>query len=51
MRKKTVVANWKATKNIKETVEWINSFKKNLKETENCEVVICPPFTSLPITV
>lgn len=50
MRKKTVVANWKATKNIKETVEWINSFKKNLKEAENCEVVICPPFTSLPIT-
>lgn len=48
MRKPTVIANWKATKTIKETVEWIKTAKPSLEEIDHAEAIICPPYTSLP---
>ena len=46
--KPLVVANWKATKTIKDTIEWIKQAKPGLEKINHVEVVICPPFTSLP---
>lgn len=46
--KPIIVANWKANKNIQETNDWVNQTKNQLEENKNVEVVICPPFTSIP---
>jgi triosephosphate isomerase len=50
-KKPLVVANWKATKTIKETIEWVKEAKTGLKKIGNAEAIICPPFTSIPATV
>jgi triosephosphate isomerase (TIM) len=50
-KKPLVVANWKATMTIKETVEWIKAAKPSLEEVAWANIVICPPFTSLPFVV
>ena len=47
-KKPLVVANWKATKTIKETIEWVKRAKPKLEGIVGIEVVICPSFTSLP---
>ncbi|OGY26619.1 MAG: hypothetical protein A2Z24_02250 [Candidatus Woykebacteria bacterium RBG_16_44_10] len=47
-KKPLVVANWKATKTIKETIEWVKRAKPKLEEMVGIEIVICPPYTSLP---
>ncbi|OGY26589.1 MAG: hypothetical protein A2Z11_00170 [Candidatus Woykebacteria bacterium RBG_16_43_9] len=47
--KPLIVANWKATKTIKETIEWVNKVKPELVKIDYADMVICPPFTSLPI--
>ena len=49
MKKPLVVANWKATKTIKETIEWINKAKPVLEEVTYAQVIIGTPYTSLPI--
>lgn len=46
--KPLIVANWKATKTIKETVEWVKKVKAALEEISHAEVVICPSYPSLP---
>ena len=46
--KPLIVANWKATKTIKETVEWVQKAKGALEEINYATIVICAPFTSLP---
>ena len=49
MKKPLIVANWKATKTIKETVQWIKETKPALEKINSADIVICPPFTSLPL--
>ncbi len=50
MRKKIIAANWKMNLNINETIDFILNFKDIISNTTlNCEIVICPPFTSLTI--
>jgi triosephosphate isomerase len=49
MKKPIVIANWKATKTVKETVEWIKTAKPSLEKVDYASVIICPPYTSLPI--
>jgi triosephosphate isomerase len=49
-KKPLVVANWKATKTIKETVEWVKEAKVELEKINWAEIVICSPFSSLPAT-
>lgn len=49
MNKPLLIANWKATKTIKETVEWIKNFKPDLEQVIDAEIIICPPHSSLPI--
>ncbi len=43
-----VVANWKATKNIKETVLWVEQIKDYLQAVDWAHVIVCPPYTSIP---
>ncbi|MEX0617291.1 MAG: triose-phosphate isomerase [Candidatus Woykebacteria bacterium] len=46
--KPLIIANWKAAKTIKESVEWVKEVKSDLEEVDYAEIIICPPFTSLP---
>jgi len=46
--KPLIVANWKATKTIKETIEWAKQTKPALEENNSETIVICPPYTSIP---
>ncbi len=48
--KPLIVANWKATKTIQETTDWINKIKNNLAKIDWVDVVVCPPFSSLTTT-
>jgi triosephosphate isomerase (TIM) len=48
MRKKVIAGNWKMHNDINESEILINSLKQLLKgKSVNCDVIICPPFTSL----
>ena len=47
MRKNIIAGNWKMNKTNQEAVQLVNTLKENLKDTQNTEVVLCPPFTSL----
>jgi triosephosphate isomerase len=48
MRKKVIAGNWKMNMNLSESISLISELKKNLgNETVNCDVIICPPYTSL----
>lgn len=46
MRKPIIAGNWKMHKTAKEAAQLIIEFRDKVKNT-NCEVVVCPPFTSL----
>lgn len=46
--KPLIVANWKANKNIQETTGWVSQAKLELESIKDVDVVICPPFTSIP---
>lgn len=50
-KKPLVVANWKATKTIKETIDWVKEAKAELEKIDRADIVICPPFSSLPAAV
>lgn len=48
MRTKVIAGNWKMHNDLNQTEELINSLKVLLKDKKvNCDVIICPPFTSL----
>ena len=46
MRRKVIAGNWKMNMLPNETIEYIDSFSKLVKDTEN-EVILCVPFTDL----
>ncbi|NWF89984.1 MAG: triose-phosphate isomerase [Ignavibacteriaceae bacterium] len=48
MRTKLIAGNWKMNNDLNESKVLIAKLAKSLKDLElNCEVVICPPYTSL----
>jgi len=47
MRKPYIAANWKMTKTIEETEEFINSFIPLVKDINDVDILIAPPFTAL----
>ncbi len=47
MRKPFIAANWKMTKTIGETEEFINAFLPMVKDIRDVDILIAPPFTSL----
>ena len=42
-----IVANWKATKTVQETIDWIKQIKNDLEKIDWVNVVVCPPSSSL----
>lgn len=51
MKKLFIIANWKSNKTASEAKEWLQEFQiSNVKsQISNKEIIICPPFTLLPI--
>jgi triosephosphate isomerase len=47
VRRKIVAANWKMNKTVPEALEFVNELKSGVRETEEAELVVCPPFTAL----
>lgn len=48
MRKKIIAGNWKMNNDLQQSISLIEELKSKLQnKTLNCEVIICPPFTSL----
>lgn len=48
MRKKIIAGNWKMNNDLQQSISLIEELKSKLQnKILNCEVIICPPFTSL----
>ena len=47
MRVPIIAGNWKMNKTVDESIELVNSIKREVFEISGVEIVICPPFTSL----
>ena len=51
MRKPVMAGNWKMYKTPSDTTAFFEKFRPLVEKTEHCEIVICPPFTSLAAAV
>ena len=51
MRKPIMAGNWKMYKTPAETTRFFEKFRPLVEKSEHCEIVICPPFTSLAAAV
>ncbi len=50
MRRNIIAGNWKMNYNLSETEDLISKLVNGLKDEKlNCDVIICPPFTSLSL--
>lgn len=49
MRRPVLAANWKMHKTQAETREFFIKFRPLVAKSNHCEIVICPPFTSLAV--
>lgn len=47
MRKIIIAGNWKMNKIIGESISLVKELKKLVKDIDDREIVVCPPFTSL----
>lgn len=47
MKKSLIAGNWKMYKTPSQSVEFVKLLIENIKEYEDREILICPPFTSL----
>lgn len=48
MRRKVIAGNWKMNNDLQQSVSLIDELKNKLvNKSLNCDVIICPPFTSL----
>ena len=47
MRKPFIAANWKMNKTLDETQSFINEFIPLVKDVNDVDIIIAPPFTSL----
>ena len=47
MRRKIIAGNWKMNNDLNATQNLISNLAKSLNNNENCDIIICPPFTSL----
>ena len=46
-RKLVIAGNWKLNKTIKEAVEFVTLLKRNVRDSEKTDVIVCPPYTAL----
>jgi len=49
LRKRIIAGNWKMNKTASESQTLAEEIKRELAECSDVEVVLCPPFTSLPV--
>jgi triosephosphate isomerase len=47
MRKKVIAGNWKMNKTLNESQELVSKIINGLGNDRKCDVIVCPPFTSL----
>ena len=47
MKKPLIAGNWKMYKTIPESINLINIIKAGVHKVTDCEIVICPSFTTL----
>jgi len=47
MRKKVIAGNWKMNKDINESQNLVSGILSGLGNDTKCDVIVCPPFTSL----
>ncbi len=47
MRRKIIAGNWKMNNDLNGTISLISNLAKALNNNENCDIIVCPPFTSL----
>ncbi len=47
MRRKIIAGNWKMNNDLTATKNLISNLTKSLNNNENCDIIVCPPFTSL----
>ncbi len=48
MRRKVIAGNWKMNNDLQQSISLIEELKQKLgNKSFNCDVIICPPFTSL----
>jgi triosephosphate isomerase len=47
MRRKIIAGNWKMNNDLAATQNLISNLLKSLTGNENCDIIVCPPFTSL----
>lgn len=47
MRKPVIAGNWKMHKTIKESIELVNSLKRELVDIDAAEIIVCPVYTAL----
>jgi triosephosphate isomerase (TIM) len=50
-RRRVIAGNWKMYKNQKQTRAFFRAFKPLVIEISDCDMVIAPPFTSIPAAV
>ncbi len=48
MRKKIIAANWKMNMTVSEAESFVDDFQREVADITGVEIVIAPPFTSLP---
>lgn len=51
LRRPILAGNWKMYKTTGETVAFFEKFRPLVEKSEHCEIVICPPFVNLPVSV
>jgi len=47
MRKPIIAGNWKLNKTIKEAIEFATLLKRNIRDTQSVDIVVCPVYTAL----
>ena len=47
MRKPIIAGNWKMNKTAEEAVELIEALIPLVKDVDNVDIVVCPPFVNL----
>src|SRR5256714_12836083 len=47
-RKLIIAGNWKMNKTVAEALDLVKDLKRELASIKEIDVVVCPPFTSLP---
>ncbi|MBI2438590.1 MAG: triose-phosphate isomerase [Lentisphaerae bacterium] len=48
-RKSIVVGNWKMNNSVAEALALVEEIKRQAADTKGVEIVLCPPFTALPV--